>query len=439
MPRRDGVSPVALALSTTTLAFGSATLAIAALLVVLGNVEPPADDTWLALLGLVPIAAMMLLAHYRSGFGVMAAYLVVGTLSILFFAFVIIANAPDAALASPFLLALPQIAMIYTIAPTVLEVRSIVFIAAAYLLGQAAVLAAAVALDRYPAFDLLTTVAAAVVLVTALSNLVIRGQAAVDRRAVERARRDADASAYQQELETQVVALFHDTVLSELTVLAQQEPGPLDPPLRTALHRDLARIAEGAWWPVSQRGGAAGPAATGGGDAVNEAAAILPRGIARVVAASAADGVLVTVLGDVASLHRFTPAVGAALEQALTQALVNVRQHSGVDRAELVVDGAPDAVAVMIADAGAGFDQSAVPADRFGVARSIVGRIRDVGGRTQVYTSPGNGTAYLFTLPVAAEHTWPARDDAADAAESPAEHAARPGSVGDATDAGVVS
>jgi signal transduction histidine kinase len=113
------------------------------------------------------------------------------------------------------------------------------------------------------------------------------------------------------------------------------------------------------------------------------------------------------VLGDVASLHRFTPAVASALELALRQALVNVHQHSGVDRAELVVDGAVDAVAVMLADAGAGFDPSAVPTDRLGVSQSIMGRLHDVGGETQLYSSPGNGTAYLFTLPVAEERAWP--------------------------------
>ncbi len=416
--RRDDVSPAALALSATTLAFGSATLAIAVALIVLGTLQEGSDQSGpasLAVLTLVPIAVMMVLSHRRRSIPVMVAHLMLGSASILCFSLLIIANAPDAAIASPFILSLPQIAVIYTIAPTVFGVRSIAFIAVAYVLGQGAVLLAAVIIDRYPAFDTLTTVAAAVLLVTALSSLLLSPRAALDRRAVERARRGADAIVYQQELEAQVVALFHDTVLSELTVLAQQEPGPLGTELRTALHRDLARIEEGAWWPVSRASSGAGggsadaarPAPSGGGGAAtSHDAPILPRGLARVVAESTARGVRVTVLGDTASLHRFTPAVAGALEQALEQALVNVRQHSGVDRAELVVDAAPDAVAVMIADGGVGFDPAAVPPDRLGVSRSIVGRIREVGGQTQVYTSPGTGTAYLFTLPVAPEHAW---------------------------------
>lgn len=414
IPHRDGASPVAVALSSATLALGSTALFLAGVLVVLNTVEEPSNHTWPALFGLVPIAVMMVIVHGRRSVTVMLVYLLVGSASILFFAAVIIAHAPDAVLEAPFILALPQVALIYTIAPAVLEARSIVFVAAAYVLGQSAVLIAAIALDRYPSFDLLTAAAATVILATSLANVLLARRTAVDRRAVERARREADAIAYQHELEMQVVALFHDTVLSELSVLAQQEPGPLSTALRTALHRDLARIEEGAWWPAAIRSGApgGGSGAEPSGRAAAETAAILPRGIARLVAESAAEGVLVTVLGDIASLHRFSASGALALEQALGQALVNVRQHSGVDRAEIVVDGVPDAVAVMVADAGVGFDPAAVPPDRFGVSRSIVGRIRDAGGQAQIFTSPGTGTAYLLTLPVAAEHAWPARDAA---------------------------
>ena len=68
-------------------------------------------------------------------------------------------------------------------------------------------------------------------------------------------------------------------------------------------------------------------------------------------------------------------------------------------RAEIVVEGAPDAVVATIADPGVGFDPGEVPEDRLGVAQSILGRIRDAGGEAHLYTSPGNGTAYMLTLP----------------------------------------
>ena len=134
----------------------------------------------------------------------------------------------------------------------------------------------------------------------------------------------------------------------------------------------------------------------------------LPRAVCATLSEARDEGLTIDVVGDAASLQRLESSVLDALALALRQAFVNVRQHSGVERVEVVLDGAPDAVVVMIADAGSGFDQTAIPTDRLGVSRSILGRIAGTGGSAQLFTSPGSGTAYLFTLPVAAEHTWPA-------------------------------
>jgi hypothetical protein len=393
MPREASGRSAVLAISSASLAFGSSALVIAAVLVVLRNVNSPTRDVWLAMLFLVPIAAVMVLRHFQDTLFVAIAYLLIAGVSIGFYSSILISNAPDAIVESPFILALPQIAVVYTVAPRVLGPQSLVLICAAYLLGQLAVYAAAMQAGRFPDFDYLTAASTAVVVVISTADLLLRRRTALDQRAVARARRDADAMHYQQELESQVVALFHDTVLSELTVLSHQSAGPLGDAQRAAIRHDLALIAEGAWWPDDASAPGTGTPAGG-----------LPADLASVVAASHAEGITVEVSGDIAALHRFSAAVAAALALAVRQALVNVRQHSGVDRAELVVDGEADAVVVMIADAGRGFDPAAVPADRFGVSQSIRGRIRDAGGQTQLWTSPGNGTAFMFTLPVASEH-----------------------------------
>jgi hypothetical protein len=381
-----------LAISSASLAVGTSALVIAVALVVLRNVNSPGRNVWDALYYLVPLAAFMVFTHFLRSTAVTVAYLVIGGVSIGMYSSILISNAPEAIYESPFILSLPQIAFVYTIAPRILGVRSIVFIVSAYLLGQIAVLAAAIEAGRFPMFDYLTLVATAVLLLISVSNLVLRRRALLDHRAVARARREADTIAYQQELESQVVSLFHDTVLSELTVLSHQAPGPLGDRQRANIERDLAMIEQGSWWPDPV--GAA------------DGAAALTVAVAAALAESRAEGLDVDVSGDLASLHRLTPATSTALALALRQALVNVRQHSGVSRAEIVVDGAPDAVVVMLSDAGDGFDPAAVPSDRFGVERSIRGRIRDAGGETQLWTSPGNGTAYMFTLPAAPEHSW---------------------------------
>ncbi len=43
-------------------------------------------------------------------------------------------------------------------------------------------------------------------------------------------------------------------------------------------------------------------------------------------------------------------------------------------------------------DQGAGFDPAAVPADRRGIAESIVGRMERHGGGAEVRSRPGEGT-----------------------------------------------
>jgi signal transduction histidine kinase len=52
-----------------------------------------------------------------------------------------------------------------------------------------------------------------------------------------------------------------------------------------------------------------------------------------------------------------------------------------------------------VRDRGVGFDRSAVPADRRGVAESIEGRMRRSGGAAAVTSAPGAGTEVELTLP----------------------------------------
>lgn len=86
-----------------------------------------------------------------------------------------------------------------------------------------------------------------------------------------------------------------------------------------------------------------------------------------------------------------------ALAAATAEALDNVRRHAGPDaRAWVLVEDDGDAVTVSIRDDGRGFAQDrlaeAEAAGRLGVAQSIVGRLRDVGGKACLTSSPGQGT-----------------------------------------------
>ena len=56
-------------------------------------------------------------------------------------------------------------------------------------------------------------------------------------------------------------------------------------------------------------------------------------------------------------------------------------------------------VTAFVRDQGAGFDPAVVPADRRGIADSIVGRMERHGGTATVTSRPGAGTEVVLKLP----------------------------------------
>ena len=86
-----------------------------------------------------------------------------------------------------------------------------------------------------------------------------------------------------------------------------------------------------------------------------------------------------------------------ALAAAAGEALDNVRRHAGDEaRAWVLVEDDGAAVTVSVRDNGLGFADGrlaeAEAAGRLGVAQSIKGRMRDVGGTACLRSSPGQGT-----------------------------------------------
>lgn len=84
---------------------------------------------------------------------------------------------------------------------------------------------------------------------------------------------------------------------------------------------------------------------------------------------------------------------------ALGECLENVRRHSGVSRADVTISDDDTTVRAMVTDAGRGFDLGAVGQERLGFAESVVARIRDVGGSTRLFSSPGSGTTVVLEVP----------------------------------------
>ena len=93
-----------------------------------------------------------------------------------------------------------------------------------------------------------------------------------------------------------------------------------------------------------------------------------------------------------------------ALAAATGEALDNVRRHAGPDAlAWVLVEDEGGAVTVSVRDNGFGFAparlEEAEAAGRLGVTQSIKGRLRDVGGKASLTSSPGHGTEVELRVP----------------------------------------
>jgi signal transduction histidine kinase len=90
---------------------------------------------------------------------------------------------------------------------------------------------------------------------------------------------------------------------------------------------------------------------------------------------------------------------GRVFVSALREAATNAARHAGVDRVDVYVEVETDALTGFVRDRGTGFDPATVPADRRGLADSVVGRTRRAGGTATVSSRPGEGTEVTVSMP----------------------------------------
>ncbi len=99
-----------------------------------------------------------------------------------------------------------------------------------------------------------------------------------------------------------------------------------------------------------------------------------------------------------------SPAAARELAAAVGAALDNVRKHAGEHaRAWILVEDEPDGVIVTVRDNGPGIPEGrlaqAEGEGRLGVALSIRGRLRDLGGSAELISVPGQGTEVELKVP----------------------------------------
>ena len=175
-----------------------------------------------------------------------------------------------------------------------------------------------------------------------------------------------------------VAAHLHDSVLQTLALIQKNaHDGPLVARLARSQERDLRA------WLYS-------------GESTDESTVA---GALRRVAATVEDShgvaVEVVVVGDRPYDEPLIPVVKAAGE-----ALTNAAKHAGVDRVDVYAEVTDAAVSVFVRDRGVGFDEGAVPEDRYGVRHSIHDRMARHGGTSEIRSTPGEGTEVRLHLPV---------------------------------------
>ena len=178
----------------------------------------------------------------------------------------------------------------------------------------------------------------------------------------------------------ELAAHVHDSVLQTLTLIQRRAADPRDVQrLARAQERELRAWLYGPPVPEAVPGARLGAAL-------------------EAVAAEVEDlhdvRIDVVTVGDADVDERLHAVVLAARE-----AMVNAAKFSGEPSLAVYAEVEPERVTVFVRDTGAGFDPTDVPADRRGVAESIVGRVDRAGGTAAVRSTPGTGTEIELTVP----------------------------------------
>jgi signal transduction histidine kinase len=215
---------------------------------------------------------------------------------------------------------------------------------------------------------------------------VVRRIASIGR--AHRAERQASETEAQRR---QGARLLHDTVLATLTLLAHSGVGVAPESLRQQAADDarlLRQLRLGAT-PVPQSSGSYNL------EPVEET--VLGTTLESVKQRFGRMGLEVSWHGTGQVL--LPSDVLDAFLLALAECLENVRRHSGVTEAHVTITDDETTVRAMITDSGVGFTLDDVDSARLGFKDSVVGRLKEVGGKARLFSSPGSGTTVVLEVP----------------------------------------
>ncbi|MEO3811425.1 DUF5931 domain-containing protein [Sphaerisporangium sp. B11E5] len=234
-----------------------------------------------------------------------------------------------------------------------------------------------------------------------MAGVVVGHVARLAKRAEARLQRAVEMEAAGRERE-RLARGIHDSVLQVLALVQRRgleiggeaaELGRLAGEQEVAL-RELIRSEPAGATRDDER--------DANGAALTDVGALLRRyGTASVTVSTPA----IPLLLPAGHAREVAAATGAALD--------NVRRHCGAGtRAWILADSGEGTLIVTIRDNGPGISDGRLPEaeaeGRLGIARSIRGRIADLGGTVSVVSHPGQGTEIELVVPVPSAGRWPA-------------------------------
>ncbi len=366
-------------------------LSVAAFVILSLQSDRPDHTYWPALIPIGILGLMLWLIDANRTAFVSATYLVVGSVCVYWVCYVAMTELPGRQISDTFVLSLVKVALVMVGGSGVGLLSAIGWSAAGYIVAGSATFVATAVTNSIFVLDG-TPLAAFLLFVLVQAGLALsRRWSSTAQPSLHRAARDEQISDMRFKIEVKAAAIMHDTVLNHLAAIANAPDGPLRPEMRLQVDRDLEVLVGEEWLLDAENG----PDAEAGSEWRQSK-------LFKVVDEVRQLGLHIDVSGDVVAVGRLGVDRATAVALATKQCLVNVLNHSGTDRAELVVYGSDREVSVMVIDTGVGFMEDETGADRLGLRHSVRRRIETVGGTVQVWSTPGKGTSVMIRVPALA-------------------------------------
>ncbi|WP_213813778.1 sensor histidine kinase [Glaciihabitans sp. dw_435] len=333
------------------------------------------------------IAALLVLMRWPSRES-LATYLIVGTLSVWAFQFLLLSNHPEFQGTANFLLNRPAFALVLVGSATSRPLNVVKWGVIGFVLGEAVT----VLVDLQLGLPITTGLgpAIAIVIYCATFLVIYRIQQVHAERVPEFDRVQADNLRYEaaRTVEQRAAAAIHDTLLNDLALVIHG-PEELSDHTRDRMRDDVAWLSNGQWM--------APPAQSGSQESDD---AMFRNQLMAIASDFQWRGLGVEVTGNPESVLALSPDAATAALGAVRACLENVVKHSGSASAELILDRDDELVTIMVVDSGRGFDPGSVGEDRLGLRSSVRLRVESQGGAVRVWSSPGSGTSVVISLPV---------------------------------------